>query len=99
MRKSFRHTNYPRFKVIKKIHANKIIELISLQALYSELFLPEKQINEYISNVKYKPNNQQYRFFIHFKFSNSFSSLSKFTFKTNLLFICAQIGRQLRFSM
>ena len=42
-RETFRQSNHPWVTVIQKIHFNKSIELISLQTLHPELFLPERQ--------------------------------------------------------
>ena len=41
VRESFRKSNYPWVAVMQKIHFNKNIELICLQTLLPELFLPE----------------------------------------------------------
>ena len=40
-RETFRQSNHPWVTVIQKIHFNKNIELICLQTLLPELFLPE----------------------------------------------------------
>ena len=43
VRESFRQANYPWVAVIQKIHMNKNVELNCLQALYPDLFVPERQ--------------------------------------------------------
>ena len=42
-RESFRQTNYHWAIVMQKMHNNRNVELFCLQALYPELFLPERQ--------------------------------------------------------
>jgi hypothetical protein len=47
-RESFRQSNYPWVGVIQKIHNHKDIEMICMQAIYPELFLPDVYLTKRI---------------------------------------------------